>query len=54
MCANVCNFGLSNFEKNGPLQLFLLCNFMLEVAVDSVSSLLDLCNLNPIHFSKSG
>ena len=28
-------FGLSNFEKNGPLQLIFLCNFMLKVAVDS-------------------
>ena len=35
MCENVCNFGLSNFEKNGPLQHFFLCNFMLKVAVDS-------------------
>ena len=34
MCANVCNFGLSNFEKNGPLQLFFLCDFKLKVAVD--------------------
>ena len=33
-CVNVCNFGLSNFEKN-RLQLFFLCNFMLKVAVDS-------------------
>ena len=31
MCANLCNFGLSNFEKNGPLQLI----FLLKVAVDS-------------------
>ena len=34
-CANVCNFELSNFEKNRPLQLFFLCNFTLKVAVDS-------------------
>ena len=35
MCAHVCNFLLSHFEKNGPLQLIFLCNFMLKVAVDS-------------------
>ena len=32
MCANLCNFGLSNFEKNGLLQLIVLCNFMLKGA----------------------
>ena len=35
MCANVCNFRLSNFEQNEPLQLIFLCDFMLNVAVDS-------------------
>ena len=35
MCANVYNFGLGHFEKNGPLQLFSLCNFTLKVAVNS-------------------
>ena len=35
MCANVCNFRLSNFEQNEPLQLIFLCDFMLKVAVDS-------------------
>ena len=35
MCANVCNFRLSNFEQNEPLQLLFLCDFMLKVAVDS-------------------
>ena len=34
MCANVCNFRLSNFEQNEPLQLIFLCDFMLKVAVD--------------------
>ena len=28
-------FGLSNFEKKGPLQLFFYCNFTLKVAVGS-------------------
>ena len=35
MCANVCNFRLSNFEQNEPLQLIFLCDFMSKVAVDS-------------------
>ena len=34
MCANVCNFRLSNFEQSEPLQLIFLCDFMLKVAVD--------------------
>ena len=34
MCANVCNFRLSNFEQNEPLQLIFLCVFLLKVAVD--------------------
>ena len=34
MCANVCNFRLSNFEQNEPLQLIFLYDFMLKVAVD--------------------
>ena len=35
MCGNVCNFGFSNFAKNGPLQLISLCDFTLKVAVNS-------------------
>ena len=35
MCANVCNFRLSNLEQNEPLQLIFLCDFMLKVEVNS-------------------
>ena len=28
-------YAILHFEKNGPLQLFFLCDFMLKVAVDS-------------------
>ena len=35
MCANVCNFSLSNLEQNEALQLIFLCDFMLKVAVDN-------------------